>query len=403
MSFLLINVYKILFSERKEICANLNFDKSLSLSGYPITIADNNFFYDASVKNPYKFRTTVGKTLKEIFSPLQPKIHIRIVSQDTFSINQDGTKIGSSLVKILNGTFDMRAATENQHYFGDFWRNELNLFIKTGICYAVADTTASWGEYFQQNNFLPMFVSVMYVCLIAEAIIKLFKKPYKVNIVMDLLRASIGNATLWEPKESFKRIIFLLIIIPFIIITSFLQSELTSFVSVTPKNEIEIETIDDLIKKKYEVFTLDEIRQIFISTPFYRHVRTPDQGCYDSLEKNVSRACAQYCVFLENIARLPENVKVIRDIYLQGYRTYTFPVDYPILPRLRKIYYELHEAGIITRIFKQHERGKTEKDRTFSDSTLDELRYVFYFMMLGSLLSAFVFLIEIASFEYFRF
>lgn len=194
---------------------DLNFDKSLSLAGYPITFADNDFFYDPTIKNPYKFIGHLGEYLKEIFTPLQPTIHITIVPHGSFLMNEDGTKIGSSLLKILNGTFATRAAMDNQRIYGDFWRNELIEFSKSGICYVVADKTGSWGEYFNQNYFLPILVSVVYICLVIETLVKYYSQNCKIEVVMDLLRVTIGNATLQTPKTSFKRIIFLLIIFPY--------------------------------------------------------------------------------------------------------------------------------------------------------------------------------------------
>lgn len=227
---------KVLFPDRRRenFCKNLNFDKTRSLSGYPVTIADIDIFYDPTIKSPIKFRIISGRILEEILSPLQLKIKIEVVPDGSFTINEDGTEIGSSLLKILNGTFDARVIHQKQRYFGDFWKNEVNLFTRTGVCYVIADKTGSWSDYFEQNYFLFIFVSVVYVCLIIETISSEIFKRYKIEVAMDLLRASIGNATLWEPKTAFKRIIFILVIFSFIIVSSYLQSELTAVIVVTP-------------------------------------------------------------------------------------------------------------------------------------------------------------------------
>lgn len=207
--------------------------------------------------------------MKEIFSPLQPTIYIEIVPFESFSISiKKGTHFhfGSSLLKIFNGTFDTRAALSQQLSLGEFWKNELYLFIQTGICYAIADKTASWNGYFKQNYFLLIFVLALYTCLVIETIIKSLSKKYKVDVMMDLLRALIGNATLWEPKKSFKRIIFMLIVLSFILITSYLQSELTSVIVPTPKEKIELESIKDLINYNYVVFANNDFQQYFITS-----------------------------------------------------------------------------------------------------------------------------------------
>lgn len=161
---------KVLFLEQKT-CKLMDFDKTRLLSGYPITIADGAFFHDPTINNPYKIIAPIGLILKEIFTPLKPKIKIKVVSDGSFSINENGTNIGPSLLKILNGTFDTRAAIAIQRVFGDFWRNELNLFIRGGICYAVTERTATWSNYFQRNYFLQVFVSMIYTFLIFEKIV----------------------------------------------------------------------------------------------------------------------------------------------------------------------------------------------------------------------------------------
>lgn len=47
--------------------------------------------------------------LELIWSPLNPSIDVMQVPDD-FDVNEDGTRIGSSLLSILNGTYDMRGA-----------------------------------------------------------------------------------------------------------------------------------------------------------------------------------------------------------------------------------------------------------------------------------------------------
>lgn len=342
-------------------------------------IVDHHLAYDATVTSPFKFWGYIGKLLKEIFSPLKVTISIKVVPHESFTINEDGTNIGSSLRGILNGTFDLSATMHFQRFFGDFWKNELNGFYRAGICYAVADKTEDRSKYFEQNFFLHIFVLVMYTFLVTEEIILHTSKKYKIKIAMDLLRASIGNATLWEPKTSFKQIIFMMIIFPFIIITSFLQSELTSIFTTTPKEELIIEKIDDLIKNNYEVFTPNDYRQYFHSTPYYNQIRVFKYAkeCYEPLKNNFLRACAHDCFFLKNLAPPPEYVKILEDVYLKGYYTYTFPVDYPLLPRIRKIYYRLFEGGIIINIFKQYERRKILKNETIYNITFNELGYIY--------------------------
>ena len=264
-------------------------------------ISEIEFGYDSAIKDQYKISGFVGRLLKEVLSPLQPTINITLVDSASFAISEDGTQTGSSILKILNGTFDMRSYWQNQRTFGEFWKNELNLLEVSGICYAVADKTATWNEYYQENYFLQIFVLIVFVCLIVESLINHLWKQINVEFAMDFLRTSIGYATLWEPKTSFKRFIFLLIILPFIIITSYLQSELTSVITVKPTDEFNIEKVDDLMNRKYELFAPVDYIQYFLSTQFHNRIQPfkGHQECFDSLKTDFLKACVHDCYYLK--------------------------------------------------------------------------------------------------------
>lgn len=277
------------------------------------------------------------------------------------------------------------------------------MFIETGLCYAIADKTALWSTYFQQNYFILIFVIVVYNGLVIETILKNLSEEYKVEVVMDILRASIGNATLWEPKKLLKRIIFMMIIFPFVIITSFLQAELTSLISVIPTIEINIKSLDDLINNSYVVFTNNDFQQNFLSSKYYNQIQVPDYGCFDSLKYNYSTACAHSCGFLKNLAIIPEKVKILPDIYLRGYSNLIFPTDYPILRRIRNIYYKLYESGIIMNIFNQYQRVRAYASEIISGVSLDEVKFVFHFQVFGFIFAIIAFLTEVGIEKYFKY
>lgn len=108
-------------------------------------------------------------------------------------------------------------------------------------------------------------------------------------------------------------------------------------------------------------------------------------------------ACAHGCTHLKNVAKLPENVKILPDESLRDYYSKIFPIDYPILPGIRNIHQKLCEGGIISRIFKNDERMRIVKAETVGDISLTELGYVFYFEIFASLFALIVFVIEVAG------
>lgn len=179
-----------------------------------------------------------------------------------------------------------------------------------------------------------------------------------------------------------------------------MQSELTSVIMITQREKLNLENIDDLIDNKYNVFASPEDLQYFISTKFYNHIQLKNNECYESLKTDTSRACTDDCFTLNNVILLPENTRIILDQFLQMYRTLIFPIDYPLLPRIRDIYCKLFESGIVMNYYKPFEGRKIDKIETIGSITLDELKYVFYFLLFGSINASIIFLIETVVFNF---
>ncbi len=266
----------------------------------------------------------------------------------------------------------------------------------------MADRTSTAKEYFLQNHFLYVFTSILFALLIGETVMTHFWRLNDFEVTMNLFRAIIGNAALWKPKKTMRRIIFLLAIFSSMIMNLCLQSELTSSATVKPLEKFEIDSVEDLMSKQYEVFVPRPFAQHFLSTRFYSQIRTPDYGCPESITSNFSIACAHGCYYLKNLAKLPKNAKVFADRYLKGYRTAIFPIDYPLLPRIKKNYYNLHEGGFILRTFEEMERKSVEKGIVPDDTVaLEDVKYVCYLLVFAILFTVVVFFAEIVVKKYF--
>lgn len=118
------------------------------------------------------------------------------------------------------------------------------------------------------------------------------------------------------------------------------------------------------------------------------------------MKGNYSVACAHYCFYLNNMKRLPENFKIYTDKVSWRSFTYIFSVDYPLLPRIREIYSNLFEFGIIRTVIKQYISKVIGKTEIVSDITINQLKYVLYFQTVGLLFGLIVFLIEVKTRKY---
>lgn len=386
------------------ICKNLIFDKTHTLSGYPITIGESIGIKPAT-KDSFKIGSpSIKKLLEEIWTPLRPTIIVKKDSVGDFTMNKNEKKFGSSLLKILNGTYDTRAFFD---YERNFWHNELNLFIRSGTCYATTVEKISVEEYFSQVFIFDyFFISLSFIFIIEKLIIHLFKFK-SIDLSMNTLRTFIGAAVTWNPKNSLKRIILILIIFPFIIISNYMQGEFSSFITAPPMKKFSINFLEDLLKQ-YTVYSNKYHRQYFLSTGHYDEIHLVNNiyQCYNFLQKSNKIACANDCRvmysdFIQN--NYFRKLRISTDVTLRRYYAYVYPIDYPLLPRIRKIYIKVYEAGLISRLIPPLRRLNKNLSLTDEDNlrsiSLDEIRPINKLLKMGCTFSVILFLTEFIIFK----
>lgn len=338
----------------------------------------------------------MGRLIKAIWSPMDPNVSVSIVSGDFNIIDKDQNKFGSSLLNILNGTVTMRAAID---YERGFWKNELNLYRRSGICYATRIKRIPIEKYFTQIFYLQVFIIGLYGILIVEGLIEYIFDLRSAEFLMNAFRILIGVAMLWKPRNSIKRIILLLLVFPLMIVCLYLQDELSSFVTIAPTKEIQVRSLEDLVIHKYKVFTTTYHRQYFWSTPFYNYISLLEgfDSCYNRLKVDGKTACASDCNYMKQEIRGKLDIKVTPDVFMQKYYAYIFPIDFPLLPRIRNVYYRLFEGGVLHNVFEPDEKITPSKnDFTIS---MDKLKSVTDFFIMGCAFSVTVFLLEICIFK----
>lgn len=393
------------------MCENLIFDKTRSLSGYPIKIVEAEFGYDPTIKGPFNFDNPgIKKLMESIWKPLNPTVITSIDTANEFTYDNKEKKFGSSLFKIMNGTFDTRAFFD---YERNFWRNELNLFVRSGTCYATAIERISLEEYLAQIFIFDYLIISMSVVFTIEKLILHFFKLNSADIFMNVIRTFIGATVTWNPKNSWKRFILLLIVFPFMVISNYMQDEFSSFITAPPIKEVSTDRLEDVLQR-YELYSTNYHRQYFSSTEYYDQIHSTKSinECYDSLLNNSKKACAADCsrmryYFGEN--DLYGKVKISPDINLQKYFAYVYPIDYPLMPRIRDVYKKLYEAGLISQIFSENrvKKRSTEEDELNSIS-LDEIGLITKLFKMGCVFGVIFFLIEftiskiISRFEKFK-
>lgn len=354
------------------------------------------------VNNAYKINGPSSEILREIWSPMNPNVNITIVSED-FVIDRRRNRIGSSMLKILDGTCDTRGVFDYQR---GYWRNEFDMHIESGICIATFVKKITMDEYFSPVSCINVFLIILCSCLIAEKIFCRFLNLKSIDFTLDTLRALIGNSTLRSPKNFLKRVFFIVILLPLIILSSFVQSELSSFFTATPTRRISLKNSNELMCHGYKVCSTNFVRQFFPQTQINNFFHTTEslEECYGLLGNDDKMTYATDCVLLRYDLKKVENVKILPILDMKHNFVYFLPTDYPLLPRLRSIYSKLFETGIILHHFHVGtiDSKKSDKIKFLSSESVFKMGTFYYFLKTYYLCALLIFCAELLHFQLLR-
>lgn len=329
--------------------------------------------------------------------PLQPSINITIVADD-FVLNQDSVLTGKSLIELLSGKYDLNGVFD---YGVGLWRNELDTHIEAGHCYVTGITRMTLKEYFSQVIPSNIFLALFCINIVVAGLIPLFLNNNFFEIIMDTLRAFVGVAMLQKPKTSVRRIIFILIVIWFMALNSYVQSQLSSFITVMPMRQIQIEKAEDLISYGFKVQATHYSRQYFRSSVLYDQIQVIDDihDCLNSIKHNKRLACIEDCTFLRFIFNVTSKHRISKDAQVRRNYVYFFSDDNPLLRRIRGIYSRLYENGIV-QFLDNTERFKIQKKfiirkNEVKDITFDVIKPAFYLLLIGLINAGLLFVMEL--------
>ncbi|OXU29191.1 hypothetical protein TSAR_011288 [Trichomalopsis sarcophagae] len=397
-----ITVYKYEFPSKSFssfICDDLLMDKTLNLSGYPITIAKINTIFDQKHE---LLVTVASRIISEIWHFLKANISIKLAS-GSFEVDELGNPQGKALLDLLYGKYDMKYTFDFERRY--FWHYELNTYIPGGICY-VAKKSESFVSYENLTSVLShsLFVQVFLAAIIVSVLVSRWLRLNFGQVMLNTVRAIIGVAILHSPKSIIPRIAFMHVVIYSMVLNSYLQSHLSLSMVGEPKS-LKIEKPTDLIKYDYKIFAKNVTHQYFSYWPFiYDQIQETKSlyECVKAIKVDERICCADDCHKIRS--RIDSNgrryYQVSEDIYLQWYYVFTFERDHPLLPRLRQVYARLYQSGVIVHLTSPLDpktiNPKTENSLTsLSTISFSEIEKGFYFIAIGQIAGMLVFISEV--------
>jgi hypothetical protein len=388
------------------MCEEIWFDKTQNLSEYPVRVALSNLTYNSTIdESTGKFiEVEAYKTGRQYMNIIWKKLNARMYSIEYFleedfgEIDDDG--IASGIIgDVLEGKFE---ALGSEDYQRGLWKLEVNTFLRSGLCFIIKKVYLSISE--QILKAFPVRIQLMLLVIfifISILFLHLLKRSY-LTVVMDIIRIFIGVSMIHESQAVFGKVI-IWFIFSFMILNSFLQSQLSAMlVTDTSYNNAETD-IYDLLNMGYDIHINRVIEEAYRQIPFTSSDHFFDNllECLQLMKTKDMIACIEDCTLIKYVMQQSEEVNILYDKYYDRNDVLVMRDETPLHNRVEKIYNRLFEHGIISYI--------NDLDRLYYKRTaitkvtglsMERLRYSIYFLIIGYTFSIFTFLFEIGRFNF---
>lgn len=381
-------------------CDTLYFDKTRLMSGYPVRLfATKDFFTrfeGTDVNSLKKIHGVVGLMHQIIWSKLNATVEIVPTTIENLgTIDIDGNPDGT-LKDILMGTAD---AMINARYLLDIWRNQVNTFRATHLCYV--SRKHNFEITYSIFSLLPAhtWFAILLLCVGSTLVLSWVMKINLNNALMDVYRAILGVKMLYQPKSSLASIpyIFLLFILSYI--TAHLQSKLNSMRTVSPINFYDIRSSQEVANLQLEVYGRNVFIPHFSNTPLHNSLKYINnlRDCLQIIKQRSNAICVEDCLYTSRIVQEDNNLHISQDDDIKKYYVYIFRDDFPHIQYIQRIYFALIESRISDHLL-YLDLAKTRLNITTKNSSetisLNQLKFVFLLLLINHLFAILIMIAE---------
>ena len=383
------------------VCESIDFDKTLDLSGYPLTIPTSEYFFNVEGLNGAVFKRNPFKMFIETGRLIWKKIGANITYLP-YTLKSNGRNYRNNTTNdmtaaVLRGKYESRAIHDYQR---GFWKNEVILYRRAGLCFIAKKEKPVIFEYLIKE--FPLKAFIIFVVLFTSVILffgYLLKKN-NADIALDVLRAAVGSSMIQQPDIFVGRFVFILMMFTFIILGNFFQSQLSAIlVTITPRHR-EIRSAADAVEHYHKFYGNKYFSQYFYDTVLWDKIEEVSNlnNCLELLRLEKNAICITDCQWVNYVLQENQEFHISKNEEFIRYNVLLVRDESPLRLRMQKISLSLFESGLMQYLIDIEKLDYiVPKATEYQMITIEQLKQCSYILICLYAISLLVFVIEIVK------
>ncbi|KAL6259196.1 hypothetical protein P5V15_009115 [Pogonomyrmex californicus] len=389
--------------ELEDICKNLDFDKVTTLEGYEIRLnaVEMEPFVKVNLSAPDidKFRGDNSEIIKILLFKLEASLDIALYNGSIYAlggIGPNGTLEGL-MAPLSDGRIDIGM---NARSLLTLWKVRYTYpHTRSGLC-VIAQPNREISQFIKLIKFMSpkVMVGIIVICLLAYVIFVITEGCMKAGLQVIRLIVCVG--ILHPPTIDSTRIFLCMILFLFLNINALFQSHLSSLLTV-PVYYRNIDSMSSLKKAGYTIYGSRHIKDLVNDRMMdSRFVSVTYDECKEFVENSTKAACIGDCFHL--YYRIKGQDLIRSRMLLEMTQSYVTREDWPLYRRVDGIIQQMTQAGLILKSradlfaeIRRERHRKAAKKKGFKVMVLNQLSFIFGFLVMGYTCATIVFIMEL--------
>lgn len=377
------------------------FDKIKNLNGYNIKAA----LPRDTVSDHYDIKKTGSDRCSrssKIICVISTHINASLIVKESNSHGYIGDygKPEGAVKDVLSGTCDISLLG---YFVADYWKQQTHPFTSGALKIVTLKNSLLHGHDIMFTFTLKVWCVLIIGCITSTIILKHVLILPTSMIALEFFRLLTGAGNLHQPRSSKARLILLMVTVYSIVLGSSFQSWLSA-TSTVGYHSPPIDTVDDLIQSKLEVYGLPSFKEFTlrqnISNRYYS-INDMNECASDRLLKGNRVACIIYKTLNEYFKKT-DPVHLSEHNLVENAIVYNFAEDFPLSSKFNGIILKLKEGGFIQLFYNSYEyQSRRQTDGVTSAIGLDAQDLAINFQFISTSLSFAIIVFFFEIFIYF--
>lgn len=281
-----------------------------------------------------------------------------------------------------------------------FWKVQTYPYEVDGLCFVSLEMPLNFVD--KLLSVLPFKIWLCFAAASCVSILTLnhviFKEPALSLSILEFFRMFAQSASIREPRDSIKRIFFIILLIMVFVTNSYIMGRLSS-ISTAPDYTV-INSVEDLLDSKFPIYGLEGFKALIGRSELLKRFRNDRSGeCRKLLLKGERVICLEVCKSLGAGQYDFPGVFASKNKIITRPEAFATSDDWPLYSKMNKLLLIMNDGGLNSLFRKRDElrflHMLWEVDENVSFTDLEELYYCAY-LYLGSCIAALhVFFLEI--------